>query len=250
MTGVMRLASKYEIEPIRSLIVKHVEADWPHSLEEWDAQQAERSSAAEAYLASKDKKFKGHYIDDVYPEPVAAIRFALEFDIPSILPSAWYQLATTDAKVHLDYDAVHRHPTMRTFSHPCSKKARWQLLSESATLMTTTMFGKAKMEEYMKVAEHIIRNSSLACENSHRCEQAGLKKAREFLSMYGTPADPLYGIQQVLSGGLWDTDMCAECIVYKENQLRKARRTIWEALPVDFQPPDWDAEVTAEAVQD
>ena len=100
----------------------------------------------------------------------------------------------------------------------------------------------------MKVAEHIIRNSALACENSHRCEQSGLKKAREFLALYGPPADPLYGIQQVLTGSLWDTEMCSECIVYKESQLRKARQTIWEALPVDFQLPSWEAE-TRESTQ-
>lgn len=242
MTGVMRLALKYEIDTVRALIVKHVEADWPQTLEEWDAHQAEKGSAAQAYVDSKDKKFRGKYFDDAYPEPVAAIRFALEFDIPRILPAAWYQLATTGAKVHLDYETVRLRPSMRLFSHPCSPKARWKLLHTDATLLTITMFGKAKMEEYMKVAEHIIRNSALACEDSHRCEQIGFKKAREFLALYGTPADPLHGIKQVLGSGLWDSDMCAECIVYKHNQLQKARRTIWEALPVDFQLPLWDAE--------
>ena len=64
----------------------------------------------------------------------------------------------------------------------------------------------------------------------------------------GPPADPLYGIQQVLTGSLWDTEMCSECIVYKESQLRKARQTIWEALPVDFQLPSWEAE-TRESTQ-
>ena len=113
-----------------------------------------------------------------------------------------------------------------------------------------TMFGKAKMEEYMKVAEHIIKNSALACEHSHRCEQIGLRKAREFLSMYSPPADPLNGIQQILAGNFWDIEMCDECILYKQDQLRRARHTIWEALPVDFQLPTWKYDsVTDQSIQ-
>lgn len=243
MTGVMRLAGKYEIDTIRGLIVKHIEADWPQTLEDWDAHQAERAAAAQAYIDNKDKKFKDKYFDEVYPEPVAAIRFALEFDVPRILPAAWYQLATTDAKAHLDYETVREQPSLRLFSAPCSAKARWQLLQVDASLLTITLFGKAKMEDYMKVGEHILRNSALACETSQRCEQSGFKKAREFLALYGTPADPLTGIKQILASGLWDTDMCAECITYKHKQLQRARRTIWEALPEDFQLPQWGAPI-------
>lgn len=241
MTGVMRLAGKYEIDSLRALIVKHIESDWPQTLEDWDAHQAERTAAAQAYIDNKDKKFKDKYFDEVYPEPVAAIRFALEFDVPRILPAAWYQLATTDAKAHLDYDTVRQQPSLRLFSAPCSPKARWQLLQADASLLTIILFGKAKMEDYMKVGEHILRNSALACETSQRCEQSGFKKAREFLALYGTPADPLTGIKQILASGLWDTDMCAECITYKHKQLQRARRTIWEALLEDFQLPSWGA---------
>ncbi|KAI0697577.1 hypothetical protein BC835DRAFT_1337785 [Cytidiella melzeri] len=90
--GIMRLAFKYDIEALRMVIIRHIEADWPKTLEEWRKRQDEKK----AFIEDCQKETPS-YLDIPFPEPASAIRFAIEFNIPSILPAAFYELAVAES---------------------------------------------------------------------------------------------------------------------------------------------------------
>lgn len=87
--GIMRLAVKYEVETIRGTILKHVESEWPHTLEEWERRHNEREGER---MVVSDPALDDE--EENYPDPALAVRFGLEFDCPKILPAAFYDLAT------------------------------------------------------------------------------------------------------------------------------------------------------------
>ena len=72
---LMNIAEKYQVEFLRPQIVARIEADWPDTVEKWDATRGSESEC--------------EY------EPVAALNFATRFGIRKILPAAMYALACT-----------------------------------------------------------------------------------------------------------------------------------------------------------
>ncbi|KIP07180.1 hypothetical protein PHLGIDRAFT_71502 [Phlebiopsis gigantea 11061_1 CR5-6] len=85
LTPVMKLANKYEMDTIRERAVEAVCRDWPETFEQWARINAEI-----------------HSLIDRTPEAAAAVRFARDFNIPSILPAAYYALAHSDRNWHWD----------------------------------------------------------------------------------------------------------------------------------------------------
>ncbi|KAI0697579.1 hypothetical protein BC835DRAFT_755422 [Cytidiella melzeri] len=90
--GIMRLAVKYDIESIRTMIIRHIEADWPHTLQDWERRQHDKAKSL--LFDSSDSDSEHHAVlYDRFPEPASAIRFVMEFGCPAILPAAFYELA-------------------------------------------------------------------------------------------------------------------------------------------------------------
>jgi hypothetical protein len=77
------------MDHLQDRIVRHVEADWPQSLWQWDMLEAEILVMEETWC----NEYKNGPIDDYLPEPTSAIRLARECDIPSILPATFYHLS-------------------------------------------------------------------------------------------------------------------------------------------------------------
>ncbi|KAJ6628887.1 hypothetical protein B0H10DRAFT_1777682 [Mycena sp. CBHHK59/15] len=91
--GILAMATKYEMEPLRDRIVAQIEADWPHSLFEWDRLEREIESITKDHNSYDDYMVDDLYLDEKLPEPGAAIRLAIDWSIPKILPSAFYHLS-------------------------------------------------------------------------------------------------------------------------------------------------------------
>lgn len=91
--GIMRLALKYEVAMLRTIIIRHLEREWPCTLAEWEQEQHKQSVDNPRLAGIRTETGTGRVLDYMkLPEPASAIRFALEFDCPSILPAAFYEL--------------------------------------------------------------------------------------------------------------------------------------------------------------
>ena len=103
MAGPMRLAVKYEVDSIRDLIKHHIEADWPHTLYEWELWQSRISHLTEVVEDDSDAPPLAAQL----PEPVSALLFATEFGCHSILPTLFYYLTAGGiefARLETDWD--------------------------------------------------------------------------------------------------------------------------------------------------
>ncbi|KAI0791191.1 hypothetical protein C8Q75DRAFT_805551 [Abortiporus biennis] len=84
-TKLMRLAEKYEVESVQKIIINHIKSEWPRNVYEWDVLQQEIKNVARNY-----DECEAPDINDMFSKPAAALRFAMEFDCPSILPAVLY----------------------------------------------------------------------------------------------------------------------------------------------------------------
>ncbi|KAI0692925.1 hypothetical protein C8T65DRAFT_562141, partial [Cerioporus squamosus] len=114
---IVRLATKYLIDPLRNHLVKKVVADWPCTLQEWDRQEAEINAMTNPSATSgKDRRKFSRSV----PEPVAAIAFAIEFGCTEILPAAFYTLSRIS--IVMDWDRT------KPPGYSSSRLARWSML--------------------------------------------------------------------------------------------------------------------------
>ncbi|KAL5537242.1 hypothetical protein ACEPAF_1065 [Sanghuangporus sanghuang] len=81
VSGVLRLASKYVIDGLRTRALAHLSTAWPSTLKGWDAREEANGGGGGA----EDERF--------YPNPVEVINLAREVNAPSLLPSAFYDLS-------------------------------------------------------------------------------------------------------------------------------------------------------------
>ncbi|KZV82061.1 hypothetical protein EXIGLDRAFT_779009, partial [Exidia glandulosa HHB12029] len=93
IAGILRIATKYEMPLLCTEIVRILERDWPTTLDEWD--DNERILQRRISQKSRDptkKRFDKAQLDDIGPEPARIIALALECNVRSILPAAFYHL--------------------------------------------------------------------------------------------------------------------------------------------------------------
>ncbi|KAI1784442.1 hypothetical protein LXA43DRAFT_930136 [Ganoderma leucocontextum] len=120
VSPTVRIANKYLVDALHGYLVRKVKEDWPLTLEDWDRREAEIEAMRHAEYTSGPRPSSSKPLAQAVPEPAAAIRFALEFGCPEILPAAFYQLARTD--VGKDWDEP------RSYSVSRDTPARWSLL--------------------------------------------------------------------------------------------------------------------------
>jgi hypothetical protein len=126
IAGPLRVAKKYQINALVDRLQQQFLADWPDSYLGWEMLEEEIEQHKKFLGKSKlPNKSTTHIasVDDSFPEPCSAIQFAREFDLPQILPAAFYHLARI--KFKNDWDVL------RTGSDVSLdvRSARWTLLS-------------------------------------------------------------------------------------------------------------------------
>lgn len=224
---------------IRSRIVKAIEAQWPRTLQQWLVFQAgvkvrkeywvaQHSDAHGCLRATTNPK-------SALPEPVSAINLATEFDIPAILPAAFYRLAITD----LQLDASGTFPWLK----PSDFIASWSSLGQQNWSRLAN--GKEELiRQHQEVAdayEEPYYNSQWCPRNSDECQELAkklkLKYDDAFNVRFVCKPDILGLIVDVLNSeeaasGEWD--FCHSCKPLFKASLRDFMEKIWNALPVIF----------------
>lgn len=84
VSGILRLATKYLVDSLRTKALVHLSKAWPTSLKGWDARED---------LTRADEMQSGPGMSNIYPSPADVIILAREVNAPSLLPSAFYDLS-------------------------------------------------------------------------------------------------------------------------------------------------------------
>ncbi|KAF8121129.1 hypothetical protein EV363DRAFT_1366668 [Boletus edulis] len=136
ITPILDLSRKYGITRMYAQIMRHLESDWPQTLNDWD--KLERD-------ITETKNSDADRIDDHSPEPAAAIKLAHRFDIPSILPAAFYHLSRLS--IQDDWDKTHADPSI-SIRNPTKRTAKWGLLSVED--FRCLLLGKAELADFLR----------------------------------------------------------------------------------------------------
>lgn len=230
--GALKLAIKYECDALRTRLVESIEADWPQTLAQWDARRSEAIIARSEHSLRANGKINGLYLDDRLPEPASAVRIASDFEVPSILPAAFYQLAliSTDA----DWDIYRMSAaTEAKYLRFGARTARWQLLDKRDLMRL--VHGQKCLASYTRSIGTDIFGS--------RCPRnaKGCSKARNDCWKYmqeNAPVsmdDPLDILHDCMSLSDLFTDLpCATCSADIATLAEKKRHELWRSLPAFF----------------
>ncbi|KAI0685438.1 hypothetical protein C8T65DRAFT_712639 [Cerioporus squamosus] len=234
--GVIRIADKYLIEPLRDRLIKQVPTDWPTTLQEWDRFDAEISA-----IQKGDKT-----VCDLIPEPVSAILFAQEFDCPRMLPAAFYQLS------RINYAHVWQNADRpRLAKVPV---ARWSLLDKDN--LVRCMHGFQKLDDYRLHVLHLLSPECCPQEAWFYQEEYEAVKANSscfaFLNQLilvvwdkrrsECQRDPLRLLSDCLdylqfpelSREHFPNGLCDHCVKSFRETIPEERRKLWGELPKYF----------------
>lgn len=120
MLGVLKLATQYSVASVRTVIQRCLTEAWPQTLKDWDTQRDHLARvAAQCARVGAGGKLRGKYLDQMFPEPAAALHLAVECSFWKLVPVALYQLALVDPTHHWGVvDEAHLRAGGRT--------ARWE----------------------------------------------------------------------------------------------------------------------------
>lgn len=268
---VMDIAAKYQVANVRPFIVNQLTAEWPKQLLPWLLRHNELKTAykvisfADDSLFNPDEHFR--WVQNRAPDPASAIRIALDHNIPSILPVAFYTLCQVDAEA--DYnrwehekwsfecqDYVNRLDTFtysdRCYDHGIERLARWDLVDRDS-MYRLAMGKRALTDTNLNLSSVFVSQSKKTddidhqpeeCKTKERCraERVRLEKVHRLqiqpYSMSGNDSiqrpDPLARLwgwweEEDLSG-----DLCESCAVTLKQRIRDKMEQIWEDLPHMF----------------
>lgn len=225
--AMLSMATKYQISYIRDCIVERLESDWPQTILSWDTLEGEIERTTEHSNVH-------WYTDDRFPEPASAIRLARDFNIPSILPAAFYQLS----RLNIADDHARQRKEDNSLYDPSfniARTARWDLLSGDDLLCV--MRGQEKLR---KVVRQFV--PPLLCGKTDFSQLCDISKVLNELSREhgaATTTDVLEHFRQITihyrkEYGT-ERNICDPCEDVADELLGSIREKIWKKLPEYFE---------------
>ncbi|EKM50913.1 uncharacterized protein PHACADRAFT_104048 [Phanerochaete carnosa HHB-10118-sp] len=217
LSGLLDISDKYKIPGIVSVIKEHVRKEWPTTLAGWEIRQIELQSTA---------------THDILPEPVSAIQFATAYDIPSILPAAFYHLAVLPTK--RDWHDVPERPSLPAQSYPVanSHAARWFSLDDCNAVRFTK--GRDAMLEYYFA--HFADNMVPVTDAYGRrdtgciCKFESLQTEMQCAGVCQN-LDCLQELKRLIERCDHAHGFCGRCVTRVRQNFAKLRADIWNRLP-------------------
>ncbi|KAF8548168.1 hypothetical protein OG21DRAFT_1471559 [Imleria badia] len=220
VTPILDLSRKYGIDRMYAQIVRHLESDWPQTLKDWD--KLEKEIEIESTTSNSDVE----RIDNSFPEPAATIKLARQFDIPGVLPAAFYHLSRIS--ILDDWDKTHADPSI-CIRNLTKRTVRWGLLS--ATDFRCLLLGKAEFADFLRGCINMedLRHTTYSV--SHRRNiacNAGEGLWKDILEKCLQSADPLALLKTSIEE---DKDRgCNICTNILRAKILAVRAQIWEKL--------------------
>ncbi|KAI1787049.1 hypothetical protein LXA43DRAFT_740396 [Ganoderma leucocontextum] len=236
VSGVIRLADKYLIEPLHHRLVQQVCEDWPTRLVDYDIKQAEIDSVG-ALPLNAHLKYGGR-LANVIPEPASAILFAQEFECPQILPAAFYTLSLIPVA----------HDWSSEWCQYDEPLARWSILDKEN--LVRYISGCQSLDQYRPP---ITRFMCEECEDPFAMEEPVNNPCYEYIKRLFevvwdqrgpslTHGDPLrllakcykfYDMPE-LSKERFPHRICEDCQVLLSHRLPEERERVWANLSERF----------------
>lgn len=237
IAAVLRLSNKYLIDHLRQRCLIHLGADWPSTLEEWDAREK----------AAYDKS--GTYSPrESCAHPTLIIQLANELELRHLLPAAYYDLSRYGPRRIISGAPV---PTLGD-GH-VNKDERVAVYLDRHELQMV-LLGREAGQRFLSAfieAELTNRPISSQCTNRHHDAGRACRESTYYVMLnvlravggitHGRDADPLFTLTQTVDM-LSRTDftdgvrrcglkICSACKEDLAGCVAKARQHVWHLIP-------------------
>ena len=245
--ALMALARKYQVDSLYESLVHRVKQEWPQTPEEYFRFVQDIKHTQQIFLNSSEDKIRYHY---PVPEPASVIRLSTDFDIPSVLPGAYYMLATIRRERQWQED------TSKMLQSYSALYARWQLLHDRDNMryyqglralaveigrLETLWDEEAYGPMHLQNCKNASRNKGIVV--SSPCEKAISKcwsshfeveynSMKEIVEVAHYP-DPMKELWELL-GSCSALQICSNCKSYTYRFLHRTIHDLWDTLPKMF----------------
>ena len=256
VAGVLRLSTKYMIEHLRQRVLLRLTADWPSTLEKWDAR--------EKIATDKEGRYSPR---DVYPHPLLIISLAVELGIHEVLPAAYFDLSRYGPRRIVAGTGLPQ-PLLLTMANQSgtpkndSKQDQGEVIVPSHDELSVILRGREIGQRNVALFienELVSRPISPRCFNKHNDSGRVCRESTYYVMLnilraiggisHGRDADPLYTLTQVVEM-MSRTDftdgvkqcglkMCAPCKADVTECVNAARKDVWEQIPLWFDMTPW-----------
>lgn len=248
----MKMGRKYQVDSVCEAVTCHLKRQWPQTAIELVRSLSDRALVRNARGDSEQSKHDYRPEWRSFPEPASTIRLATDFDIPSVLPSAFYLLSTIEPD--------DKWPQRTTQSWHADRLARWDLLGDND--MLRYFKGKYILAKELSMMEDIFDEVLCSCETewvfTEEEEEAGGDALVDIMETWQTPcmrtidlfaqkffqesrlrqdilqhADPVTTLL-TLQKRIFGVTACDLCRYAAAKRIQYNIRTIWGKLPKLF----------------
>ncbi|KDQ58407.1 hypothetical protein JAAARDRAFT_68904 [Jaapia argillacea MUCL 33604] len=240
VNGAMRLSNKYSVPFIRDFIIEKLEERWPRTYGTWVSRDLEHISLADKYKsldnATHHGKIDGQYYCDVVGDPASAIRFGVDHNVPSLLPSAFYELSSVDPSLDLDecHTALENGDESREKAILESTKAsaRWSIIQPKEFRLLIGGMDKLKSHSLTTLGFWFTIPSE-SCERQGICEeQVSVLRNRRWGRLEYDSILRYFHLAMAIAAA--DQKICLKCKGVLLKKGRDEALKIWNSLPKDF----------------
>lgn len=225
--GFFRLCSVLNARATCTPMVKRLYSIWPSTLSAWDNTDAYIYTSAQKY-PRMEKNCYGQtmmlFHDDIFPEPVSAIRLGRLYNILRIiLPAALYHLSRIDPSS--DYYKMHTEPTRSDVDsqqrlNAGLRSARWTLLAPN------DHYALAAFKDYVQSClNKLIAEQSLHLACKSRMEETYLGIVQSSMATRDVLRELKLGFNEPHS-------ICSSCMMHGKKVTSSMRKDIWDQLAV------------------
>ncbi|KAI0055890.1 hypothetical protein BV25DRAFT_1719423 [Artomyces pyxidatus] len=236
--GVLRLATKYDAQKIRKVVVRALQMQWPMLLSEWNAVQ-------DSYVVPETEALMAGETDlsHIHADPAHAIRLGTDLDVPAILPVAYYDLMS-----------IYELQSPDAAEAGESRQAELSVLTNAE--LHRLLVGRGALRAWVRQRmiaplRTVLPHSACALDGAcAKTLQAKLGEFRTGLSGGTYACDPVAWLKtasEVCMLGTRDEVACVHCKSAARDCLMGLRYELWTKLPQLFRldhlvPAGWGQE--------
>jgi len=230
--GPLKLATKYKMDSLRRRFINMLQVDWPSELSKYDQRRADMNNPS-WHQSGHQYGALPHLCSD----PARVICLAKDCDVKSVLPLAYYELATAYNPINLD-------PDYGVFDRPIAKHV---LTAEDwGVLLRGRDFIQHRLAKFVKGV--LSAQPPLRSDGRFNCRRIVGKDedvevwgcgqiARDWWFDYSYEAlidvntfrDPLAFLKS-LPEQIAKLDLCPNCRVWMQNLMLLERQNVWNSL--------------------
>lgn len=240
VSAVLRLSTKYLIDHLRHRCLFHLRADWPSTLEEWDAREKLTVDGKGVYCPR-----------EMVAHPTLVIRLAKDLQLYDLLPAAYYDLSRYGPR-RIVSGAPWPAPTPSSID----KEQRPAVYLDRHELQLV-LLGRESGQRFLSAfIEAELTGRPIAAQCDNKLQDAGrvCRESTYYVMLnvlraiggitHGRDADPLFTLTLTVEM-LSRTDftdgvrrcglkICSACKADLRECVEKARRHVWALIPQWF----------------